>query len=306
MRKKLFNVRGMTWNLRLENLAGGDPGVCGTMAAYSMPGFSWSRNCLQSGSLQLPGCAEPWLIILLQPGQQSSMEAGQSSRGRFSSFLFVRCQMKLQQCLLKASSVPLGRDTEFPTSHRLDTSHGHTALASTVGQLQHFMSQLLKNSRGWKHSKQHRGFMTSPPGLSWHPVLAAVSYLASTASVSYPELFPTSVWGTYSTSISTRTNSLLEGRGVRIATLVSPTPKLSHRSNVQFCKPRPFNLLGKQMCVYYPKFGDIHDRYWSTCFALRVQRILSSALQAMGKPSKATQLLGASALDQRGQANPIW
>lgn len=53
------------------------------------------------------------------------MEAGQSSRGRFSSFLFVRCQMKLQQCLLKASSVPLGRDTEFPTSHRLDTSHGH-------------------------------------------------------------------------------------------------------------------------------------------------------------------------------------
>lgn len=42
------------------------------------------------------------------------MEAGQSSRGRFSSFLFVRCQVKLQRCLLKASSVPLGRDSEFP------------------------------------------------------------------------------------------------------------------------------------------------------------------------------------------------
>lgn len=203
----------MTWNLRLENLAGGDPGVCGTMAAYSAPGFSWSKNCLQSGSLQLPGCAEPWLIILLQPGQQGSMEAGQSSRGRFSSFLFVRCQVKLERCLLKSSSVPLGGDTEFPTGHRLDTSRGLAAPASSVGQLQHFMSQLLKNSRGWKHSKQHRVFMTSPPGLSWHPVLAAASYLSTTASVSYPELFPASVWGTDSTPISTRTNLLIEGRG---------------------------------------------------------------------------------------------
>lgn len=95
----------------------------------------------------------------------------------------------------------------------LDTSHGHAALASSAGQLQHFMSQLLKNSRGWKRSKQHRVFMTSPRGLSWHPVLAAASYLSSTASVSCPGLFPTSVWGTHSPPISTRTNPPLEGRG---------------------------------------------------------------------------------------------
>lgn len=237
----------MTWNLQLENLAAGDPGVCGTMAAYSTPGFSWSKNCLQSGSLQLPGCAAPWLIILFQPGQQSSMESGQSSRGRFSSFLFVRCQMKLQQCLLKASSVPLGRDTEFPTGHGPDTSRGHAALASRVGQLQHSMSQLLKNSRGWKHSKQHRVFMTSLPGLSWHPVLAAASYLSATASVSYPELFPSSVWGTYSTPVSTRTNPLLEGRGAPSCFAISYS--LAEPQVKWLCKPNPFNSLCKQMCV---------------------------------------------------------
>ena len=59
------------------------------------------------------------------------------------------------------------------------------------------------------------------------------------------------------------------------------------------------------MCMFYSKFGDIHGEYHSTRFALRVQRILASALHVMGKHSKLTDLLGASALDRIGQASPI-
>jgi len=68
-----------------------------------------------------------------------------------------------------------------------------------------------------------------------------------------------------------------------IATVVSPTPKLSHGSNIWFCEPSPFNLLCKQMCMFYSKFGDIHDGCHSTHFVLGVQKILASALRVMGK-----------------------
>lgn len=51
---------------------------------------------------------------------------------------------------------------------------------------------------------------------------------------------------------------------------------------------------------------DIHSRYHSTHFTLGVKRIRPSALCVIGKHGKLTDLLGASALDQREKASPIY
>lgn len=158
----------------------GDPEVCGTMAAYSAPSFSWSKNCFQSGSLQLPVCAESWLIILLQPGQQSSMEAGQSSRGRFSSFLFVRCQMKLQWCLLKASSVLLGRGMEFPTGHAW-TLHMSMLLLPAAWD-----SCNTSWANYWRIPVDENA--PNSTGFLWHPLVASPDIQSWLPLPTYPQL----------------------------------------------------------------------------------------------------------------------
>lgn len=81
----------MTWNLWLENLAFGDPGVCGTLHAYSALGFSWSKNCVCR--------VVPYSFQDMQTADlpsfysEDSMEAEESRRDRFSSFFSVRYQI---------------------------------------------------------------------------------------------------------------------------------------------------------------------------------------------------------------------
>lgn len=53
------------------------------------------------------------------------------------------------------------------------------------------------------------------------------------------------------------------------------------------------------------KFGGIRGGDRSTRFALEPRSIPASALRVMGRRGKLTDLLGASARDQRGQTSPI-
>lgn len=125
-------MRGMTWNPWLENLASGDPGVCGTLRAYSELGFSWSINsCLQSGSLQLPGYAD-W--NLLHPFTVRTADQHRSRRKQKGQiFKFSLCKAPNQASGVSAESLlcPVGDMESVPSSgHCLATSHGHAALAS--------------------------------------------------------------------------------------------------------------------------------------------------------------------------------
>lgn len=127
---------------------------------------------------------------------------GSRSKQKGQIFKFSLCKRPNQASVVSAESLPCPvRERHGVSSPPMAIDwplHMATLLSPAFArQLQHFMSQLLKNSRGWKHSKQHWVFMTSTPGLSWYPILAAASYLSSTASVSYSELFPTSVCSRY-------------------------------------------------------------------------------------------------------------
>lgn len=128
-------------------------------------------------------------------------EHGSRTKQKGQIFKFSLCKIPNQASVASAESLlcPVRKRHGVPPATAIEWPlHMATLLSPTLArQLQHFMSQQLKNSHGWKCFKQHRVFMTSTPGLSWHPVLAAASYLSSTASVPYSELLQISVCSRY-------------------------------------------------------------------------------------------------------------
>lgn len=185
--------------------------VCGTVHAYSVLGFSWSKNCV---------CRV--IPYSLQDIQAADLLSFYSEDSRSACK-----QKKADDSLCKIpnhASAVSAKSLLCPIRRRHGVSSPPKAIARPLlmasllspafaRQLQHFMSQLLKNSRGWKRSKQHRGFMTSTPGLSWHPVLAAVATYPRLPVCLFQSYFQSaSVQGTHNPQISTRTKQLLEGR----------------------------------------------------------------------------------------------
>lgn len=177
-------------------------GVYGTVHAYSVLGFSWSKNCVCR--------VVPYSFWDIQAAEYCPLTvrtAGQHGSRRKQKSFCVRYQIKLQRYLLKVSSVQLGDMESVP--HRQPLPDHFLWQPRSRQRLQDSCNISWVNC--WRIPMDENA--PNSTGFLWHPLLASPDIQSWLLLPTYPRLpvcliqsyfQSASVQGTHNPQISTR------------------------------------------------------------------------------------------------------